>query len=325
MRKMSLEMAQEITAVGMEDKDNVELMGYLVWYSIGLKLIDRNVLESHVRVSGIDEDLLPGQIRIPDAFRRSTKAIESKQAAEDGKRSERILVREIVNDSERIVRSIVREVIDPQQDEKLQYNTNEAVITFERDIRLLHSDIINPDIKPLVDRVQELFVQYQTTHDDSAVRHMCISSIKNMSPVMVKTSGGVYFIPIKHEETLRAFVRFVNLLECSSAYMIPLIKTKDTMDLVRTATVSQLNSALTNLRNAYENRESLTPSEISSIVNETNLSFDVIQDYQGLLTSDLQEMNSSITDMKRMLHAVSSLKSKRKPRSRGTRQLSLFD
>lgn len=326
MRKLTREMAKEITAVGMEDKQSVEVIGYLIWYSIGMKQIERSLLAEHVAASEIDPSLMPNEIRVIDAFRRSTKAIECKQQPIDRKGSERILVRETVTTAERVIRNIVREVIDPKEEEKLLYKTQEAIVTLEReDFYFLDTQIINPEVEPLVERIKELFVTFQTTHDDKAVRHMCIETIKRMSPVMVKTSGGVYFVPVKFEDQLRSFTTFVNLLELSSAYMIPLIKTGDTMDLVRKATVSQLNTAMENLKTAYDNRENLTPADITSVVNETQLSFGIIDDYQDLLNSDLRDITSSLRDMQRMLKAVASLKKDRRSKNENVRQLSLFD
>ncbi|KQN96865.1 DUF6744 family protein [Paenibacillus sp. Leaf72] len=316
----------EFTAVGMEDKGTVEVVGYLCWYSIGMKLIARNLLQEYVNLSGVAEKYMPNKIRIIDAYRRATKAIECKRPLETGKGSITYLVKEVSSTRETVQRNIVKEVIDSNDNsEPLKYDTKEAIITLNRvhDHRL-QTSVINEEVRPLVERVTELFELFKTTHDDNAIRSMCVDIIRHMSPVLVKASGGVYFIPIKYEKELRAFRELVNLIEQSKAEIIPLIKTNDTIDMVRKATLKQVNESHERLKAAY-NDESISASDITAVVENSNLAFRVIDDYKDLLKSDLSDVESSYHDMERMLRAVAARKKDHKPKENATRQMRLFE
>jgi hypothetical protein len=312
---------KDLSAVSLQDKDTVEVIGYLCWYSIGMKLIARELLREYINVSGVDERFMPNEIRVSDAFRRATKAIECKRVNPSGKVYE-YKVEEVLSSKEKVQRQIVRKFIDSTRAE-LFFDPKEAILILNKDNGKLQTAVVNQEVQDLVDRAAELFELFKTTHDDNAIRHMCISIIRSMSPVLVKTSGGVYFVPAKYENELRAFNEFVNLLESSEAHMIPLIKTKDTIDLVRKSTLRQLNETFERLKNA-EGNEELTPAEITDIVERTELSFRVIEDYREILTNDLAGIDQSLASLQKILRSVKNRKKDRKKDS-GVRQIRLFD
>ncbi|MDH6372820.1 DNA-binding protein H-NS [Paenibacillus sp. PastF-3] len=295
-------------AVGMEDRNNVSIVGHLCWYSCTAKLIARSLLRDYIGLSGVSDRFMPNDIRIPDAFRRATSAIAGKKQIKMGNDTVSYLVKEVVSTREMVQRNVVREVINSRKTNKLRYDTEEAIITLDKENNnTIHTSIYNTEVEPLVEKAIELFETFKTTHDDAAIRAMLKNIINSMSPVMVKISGGVYFIPIKYEEELMAFCDLANQISPEEAHMVPMIKTSSNMDLIRKSTVKQLNESFQKLKNTYDN-EQASAADITIAVESCNLSFKVIEDYKELLQGDLSTVEQSLGSMQRMLRDLSSRK-----------------
>lgn len=323
--KSRLGLMKDVSAIHLNDSGGVEIIGFLCWYSIGLKVIARELLREYVSISGVNKDFMPNEIRHSDAFRRATKAIECKRVDDKGKKFE-YRVEEVVSSKQKVQRHIVRKYVDSKL-EDLVFDTKEGIFILNKDHRGngdLQTAVVNPDVADLVNKAAELYELFKTAHDDNSIRHMCISVIRSMSPVLVKHSGGVYFVPIKFEKELRAFHDFVNLLESSDMSVIPLIKTNDTMSLVRKSTLKQLQETFERLKNAEED-ESLTAADITDLVEKAELAFRIVDDYRELLTEDITGIDKSMAGLQRMLRNLKGRKKDRKKKDEGVRQFRMFE
>jgi len=301
----------EMSGLNVAGDCAVEIVGYLSWYSIGMKLLSRELLRKYLVISGVDNQFMPNEIRVSDAFRRATKAIECKRKGREGSLYE-YKVEEIVSSKEKIQRHIVRKFID-SKNEELLFDTKEAILILNKEKNgsgILQVSMVNEEVQDLVQQATELFHLFQSAHDDNAIRAMCVSIIRSMSPVLVKASGGVYFVPAKYEMNLRAFTEFVNLLEGSEAQMIPLIKTKDTVNLVKNSTLKQLEDTFERLNQANDN-DKLTAADITELIEKTELSFQIVEDYQEMFREELAAF--SLVSLKQDFE---NLKKRKKDRKR---------
>jgi len=186
----------DLSAVQLEDKNNIEVLGFMMWYSIGEQLINRETLLEYVVESGLDEGYMPAEIRIPDAFRRASKAVECRMDSSEEGVFYRYLVREVVSDRKMIQRNIVKETVD-SKGARLRYAEKEAILVLEKEEGILRIASVTEEGNRLGQQVASLFEQYKSHHDARAIRSMCLSILRSMSPTSMRSSGGVYFVPVR--------------------------------------------------------------------------------------------------------------------------------
>ena len=67
-----------MTAVQNKQQDGI--LGHLMWFSVGKQLVKMDDLERALVQSGLPVEWMPNAIRPADAFRRSTKEIETRKS-----------------------------------------------------------------------------------------------------------------------------------------------------------------------------------------------------------------------------------------------------
>jgi hypothetical protein len=288
----------DLSAVHLEDSGEVTVLGFLHWNSVSEQLVRSEDLLEIVRKSGLEDGFMPPPIRVPDAFRRATKAIECRREAGD-KVVHKFLVREVVSDKERVVRRIVREIIN-SKNEDLDYEKEEAVLVLDKETELMSYSSINQESEALAAEAARLFEIYKSNYDGRALRSMVLNVIKSMAPITMRSSGGVYFIPAKFHERLHALQEFLKNLGKAEGHVIPMINTKENLELVRKEAVKTVQNTFSKLQQAVSNPE--TPSnEISNLICETEVTLHVVEEYREVLMQDLSNFDKSVLAMQKML------------------------
>lgn len=311
---------RDMSAVHIEDNQNVNILGFLVWYSVGEQLIDRDALRSYVKEAGLDEGFMPAEIRIPDAFRRATKMIECKKETSQAGVFNRFLVREVASDKTAVQRNIVKETVD-SKGKRLSYSEKEAILILDKEDGLMKIAHTTEDGRLLAMEALQHFDVFKNAHDGHALRGMCRNVLSSMSPTAMRSSGGVYFVPVQYEQRLRSMMNFIGMLEKGEGHMIQLINTKEHLDMVRKDALKQINDTLQRLEEAYHNEE-LTAADITAIVNDVELTFKIIEDYRSFLMEDMNKLDKGMLTFQKMLNSVRSRKKDRKE-SRIARQIRL--
>jgi len=309
----------DLSAVQLEDKNNIEVLGFMVWYSIGEQLINRGTLLEYVVESGLEEGFMPAEIRIPDAFRRASKAVECRMDSSEEGVFYRYLVREVVSDRKMIQRNIVKETVD-SKGARLRYAEKEAILVLEKEEGILRIASVTEEGNRLGQQVASLFEQYKSHHDSRAIRSMCLSILRSMSPTSMRSSGGVYFVPSKYQEKLSQMLQFIRLVEKGEGDLIPLINTKESLEMVRHNAIRQINETFAKLKDAHDNPD-LTAAEITAIVEDTQLAMNIVKDYREMIAGDLSKLEMSTLSFEKMLRSVQSRKKDRKSNETAQRQL----
>lgn len=227
--------------------EKTNIIGYLTWYSIAEGNYEREDLRKNIINAGLDERYMPKKIRGSDAFRRATKAIERFKIQIAEGVFENYLIRNVSSSQERTQRNLVREIRDTKGN-TLNYDSAVAELVYDRkqeQFIVQKSPLDGGIAEELIEEAQKLYGEYLTHHNANVIRSSILSALKDMAPVPVRPSGGVYFIPAKHEEKLSAMIRFLNSLGRSEGVMIPLIDIKDNRNMVE----QKLNE---HLRNTFE-------------------------------------------------------------------------
>jgi hypothetical protein len=288
---MSAAVLKELAAT-----HNVALgvLGHLTWYSISETQIKRDELLYNLRRCGLDEGWMPPEIRVPDAFRKATKAIERKKVAA-GENIHNYLVREISSDKKHVQRNIVLEVVDVKG-RRLHYEPEEAILVLDKKTGTIITHIKNPGslAAELANQASDLFNTFKDHHDARTIRSMVQNILRSMAPTPVRPSGGVYFVPVNYKQELEKLTAFLsNLPGESEAFMIPLINNPENRDMVRKKLNDHLKDTLRFLRDGLFNPK-LDKSNASMLLGEAKRRLQDFEEYKKVLADEMSDMQELI-------------------------------
>jgi len=286
----------ENVAAVTEAKDNQAIIGYLTWYSVGDALYDREILRKKLLAAGIDESYLPKEIRPSDAYRRATKAIETKRYRENesSKVYKNYIIRDVVTTGEKLQRNIVVETVN-QEGERLDYEPEGAKMFFDKKSNQFTFDAQETHAEELAEEAQKQFELFLKAHNGATVRGSIVHFMNNLSPTPVRPSGGVYFVPQKYEHLLRNLVTYVSSLEKGEAHLIPLINDDENRSLVRNKVKDHLEKIIQQCRIAIKDDGGLQKGQVRALIDEAKRTVVQFKDYKELLSDTIADLDSSVS------------------------------
>lgn len=286
-------------------------LGDLFWYSIGNQLISREDLKRKFDDANMDHKWLPNPIRISDAFRRATGEIQKRQKrvpTNDPTTFLNFLIREVYYDHKRVQRNIVIEKVD-KKGKSLEYNSTATIIEFNKDDGTISittngsRDEGEQKAKSLAYESKELFNTYSKNYDAQTLRIMVKNILDSMSPTAVRPSGGVYFVPRNHQDSLDAVVDLVNRLDSSEAFSVPLFDTKSNRGMVNKKLRDDMISAISKCKSIV-NFSGLRKSQVTDTLNEARRVVKTFNEYQSVVNLDLELLSDRLVELKNLSIAV---------------------
>src|SRR5699024_5336634 len=196
-------------------------LGYLFWFSIGSTLINRDDLYDKLVKSGLGSDWMPNDIKYTDAFRRATSEVQGKRKSKYGESYFNLLVREVQFNQTTVQRNIVLETINRKKRE-LNYANGVGVVKLDRQKGKMTSETNDPIVEAVSEEIEEKNKLYSNNYRPEAIRALIPKVLKLIAPLPMRNSGGIYFIPTHLSEGTRELVDFINSLEDSEAYLVPI-------------------------------------------------------------------------------------------------------
>lgn len=294
-------MKLENLAVIKTKEDSQQTIGYLTWYSVAAREYEKDEIMGALQNAGLSE-YAPNPIRVPDAFRRATKAVEVKreQVADTAYRN--ILVREVAADKKIVQRNLVIEIVDPAG-RRLSYNPEGAIIILNRENETVQFSVLDESVRPYVEEAARLFEVYRTHYDDQTVRRIVQSVLQELAPTPIRPSGGVYFVPRAHGVRLEALVSFLQSLEGCEGYKLPLIDLRETRDLVRAKLMEHMRATIDALKQALAS-EGINKNTIKAQVTEAKQLLDGLKAYEELLNEEMERIHLMADIMRQQVDAL---------------------
>lgn len=277
----------------VQTPETSDVIGHLVWYSIGGHTISREELRQKLINAGLEEKYLPNEIRPSDAFRRATKEIEASKKIKNGQIN--FLVREVYFDKKMIQRNIVVEEVD-QQGKRLWYDPAAATLYLEKEINHFSYSATSAETEALAKEAERLFDIYRTTYPAQAVRVMVANIIKSMAATPVRPTGGVYFIPSSHTETLFKLVSFLNSLEKGEGFKVPLINTAENRGMVSRKLKEHIENLLSQCRSGMEGE--VRKGELKVIIEDARRVIADYKEYKSMVTDDVAMLDGYVDSLK---------------------------
>ncbi|MFS0783461.1 DUF6744 family protein [Bacillus sp. 1P06AnD] len=272
------------------------IIGYLTWYSVGDDLYNREDLRKNMLQNEVEEHYLPNPIRSADAFRRATKAIETKRFREEETAEEyrNYIIRDVVSTRNKIQRNIVVETVN-QKGERLDYDPEGAKLYFDKKSDMFTFDAINPMAEELAEEAQRYFKCFLTHHNGASVRACVVNYLNELSPTPVRPSGGVYFVPIQYAASLRNIVHFVMDLPRGESHMIPLVNDEDNRQMIKDKVKDNLQKVLEQCRAAiHDEGNKFQKGQVKGIVDDARRVVSQFKDYRELLKDTVSDLESSV-------------------------------
>lgn len=281
---------ENLTAVQNVQQDE-QVLGHLMWFSVGAQLIDRNMLQKKLQEAGVPDSFMPNAIRPFDAFKRATRESETKRHLE-GNKTQNFIVREVCVTDDIIQRNIVIETVD-QNGKRLDYESEAAIITLERE----HGNIVfttsDEFVRELCDEIVSKYHTYKDFYAAEQLRSMVGKILKSLAPTPVRPNGGIYFVPNTHTKELDKMIQFVSSLENSQGFKIPVVDTFDNQKMVAYTLMNHLDKVLTKCN---EN-ELATKAKVKETILEARAVVENYKNYQGLL-DNTTEFENKITQIR---------------------------
>lgn len=282
---------QNMTAV--QDVEDNQIIGHLVWYSVGKQLIKKDDLYNCLISSGIDDAWMPNAIRSTDAFRRATKEIESKKATGNAGVYNNYLVREVFSDNKYVQRNIVVETVD-QQGKRLAYDSEAGIITLDKkneSISVVSDDSVTQEMGYEAEKKFDLYKQHYSAQ---RLRVMVHQILQSLAPTPVKNGGGIYFVPDSYTEGLSNLVTFIFSLENSEAFKVPVVNTYDNQQMINKKLNDHLESILTECKASVHMKK----GQVKEVVNNANAVIKDYKEYKGIISSQASVYEDKIGQIK---------------------------
>lgn len=282
-------------------------IGFLEWHTISDVEITRDDLIQKLQEKGL-EAYIPRPISPSDAFRRATSELAKNNVdTSDENIKVNYLVREVYSDRKEIVRHIVVERIN-KEGKWLYYKPEEAKIRYDKENDIVEKHANTIELECLLNEAMELHNKYKVTYNSRHIREMVANILSSMSPISVRPSGGVYFVPKKYEAKLKDLIALINELGNSEGYRIPVISSTENKDMVRKKLKDHIKGAINEAADYLRNTEKIN----TSIANaKLELLKQVRQDYEEykiVLNDELEDMEMALELVKQQqLKIVSCL------------------
>ena len=304
MKESTKNLIDNVTAVS-EVKNPESIIGYLTWYSVGDALYDRSELLVKLLFANIDANYLPKEIRPSDAYRRATKAVETKRfrESEEAKEYKNYIIRDVVTKGEKLQRNIVVEIVN-QEGERLDYQADGAKMYFDKKSNQFSFDAQEAHAEELAEEAQRFYELFLKAHNGATIRGSVVQYMNNLSPTPVRPSGGVYFVPFKYEKNLRNLVTYVSSLEKGEAHMIPLVNDDENRSLVRDKVKEHLEKVIQQCRIAIKDDGGLQKGQVRALIEEAKRTVTQFKDYKELLTDTIADLDSSVQIVRDSVHLL---------------------
>ncbi|MBO0587737.1 DUF6744 family protein [Sporosarcina sp. E16_8] len=280
-----------MTAVQNKQQDGI--LGHLMWFSVGKQLVKMDDLERGLVQSGLPVEWMPNAIRPADAFRRSTKEIETRKSTGHAGVFENFLIREVFSDKSHVQRNIVVETVN-QSGKRLDYNSQAGIITLDKHKSSLTFITENEIAKELCFEAERNFNIYKDHYSAQQIRVMVSKILQSLAPTPVRPNGGVYFVPDSHTEGLKQLVNFTSSLENSEGFKIPVVNTFDNRQMVNTKLNDHLELILIDCKSSSR----LKKGQVKEIIENAKSVIANYRNYKGIVANEAEALENKIISIR---------------------------
>lgn len=215
------------------------VLGHVAWFSVADHTYDGDQIAADFARLGLNEKFLPRGLKPDAAFEKASKVPHGFKYEVSGGHTAELMVRELDRDSEKIVRQITREVRDgkakrllygpvgelvfykpPTRNGVVDYSGAAVRYSIAEDVSASERVVISAQLEAFSDA----YNRHCRFHDGQKIRALVRNYLLHLNSIMLKPSGGVYFVFQNRAAELQALQQFMNGLtpEATSMTLLPL-------------------------------------------------------------------------------------------------------
>ena len=296
MAKIKSFKVENLAAVESGKDVEIEYLGSLLWMTISNKVtVSTEDLEKELEQMGLAQ-YKPRRINPRDAFRRATRDVEVKREKHGEGTYVNLLVRPVRSTEGNMVRQLVREVVDGKNT-RLEYK---PVLQFEikdgdhYSVTSLVPDLYPPE-KQAMENVGTLYNEAINNYEGDHIRRLIDRILNACSPISVRPSGGVHFVPHKHANEMEALKKLVKNLAAydrgtgtTRAWSVPVIDAQEHREMVEESLEMQVMSGsvkmIEDMKNALKDKgQEIQPSTIKEYAYQIKKMKNLVGEYEESL------------------------------------------
>jgi len=235
--------------------EDAGVIGTLHWWSIHETLTSKDVAREKWLECGMPEKL----------FRfKSTAEINLRRAMRRVKMSSDFSIDTIRNDKELVLGLSVREI--DRENDRVQWPHAGNIILNKS------SEVLSTSTgHPLLEKIVKAYPDAENWLDENDMRHLAKSAINWANGILVRETGGIYFIPSANSSECDAISRFIDSVPTITFYVLPVVGTIKARKDLGQKFESDIEKKLELLRNEISSStEGLTPRIASNRVSMLN-------------------------------------------------------
>lgn len=252
-------------------------IGSMLWWSIPKVSVTRHTLLADAKANNLPEKYIPSEISVISAFKRSIDQVRQGLDKSDG-----ILIRQLDNKDNLIIRAIVQETIKNQK----AYHQQLGTISLDRKNGTLSYSQETADDGKFMSAINKIYLAFEEckNYGTNDIRAVITAFCKDCA-ISLRESGGIYFVPIIHEKTLKQVIGFLaDVCPKASLYVKPeyIIDDSDLLALreIGKSEMAKEIAELEQMGRALETELSgLYISDVRGNAKKQNKITDVLQEY----------------------------------------------
>lgn len=207
--------------VAVKGDGDTNIIGKLLYYSIGKTLIKEEKVKQIMEACGMKDDLMSNKFTNTHTFKTVTKQLEQKRklVAKDGSLSEIYKIRILDNSKEGnlVVREIKKEVIREKKNDmiylgNLIYDKTEDKVTYT--LNPVQYGSLDFDLKASVEATVELFEYAKGCYNENRIVNFVekyVTEMLDASPISIH--GKLFFVPIYKNEEIVKLEQFLEMID----------------------------------------------------------------------------------------------------------------
>ena len=265
-------------------------LGYVIWWSLErtLRVAGEKVKDAFVKC-GFTEEESPTACDAEIAFTRVHRNAHNHSLFSEW------LIRKVFIGDEKIVYGIVKETIDKKK-EDLDYRKEDKITLLRNteDVKVENNTEQGLAIKKSYHDLKGKVDNYQ-------LLTFLLNQVRTMDSLNLREMGGIYFLPIKHEERLlRIEKAFASVSSESTIFMLPIYKddrAKKSLTMAFDETFQSELEGKTNELKKLAEAENTRDSTFNNRLEELKGMQSKVKAYEDLLNFKATEIRKKISDL----------------------------
>ena len=301
MVKPTQDLVIEGSKVAVEQAREAETLGDVIWYSVQEQTIPFEDYEKLLAAEGVPKDYWPSRTRTVDAFKAAVHDLHSREYFVD---YETVIdpVKGRKTDSKTML------VVQRVHDQAIDALPVTMKVHFDEKTDTM--DFVGGSAE-LAERVGTAYETYRTSYRAEDIRRTIHDAIRASRAIVLKRSGGVYFVPKKNVGPVEALARAVEQLPGTEMIALPVIdreaERKTVLKRYEAATSHRIEELMFLVQDIVTKGEPVIPSTLKRFLDELDYLREQKGEYEGLLNTTMSKVDIEMQVLEAGIGKMASL------------------